>query len=94
MKAIKILKKIYKNNPDIRSQRNNIDINFTIHNFNEIKEAIIELKELENRSCSNCKYVYIDTLGFNYCENPISPLSSCIFALHPSFCCNKWENKQ
>ena len=47
MKAVKILKKIYKNNPDIRSQRNNIDINFTIHNFNEIKEAIKELEELE-----------------------------------------------
>ena len=57
-------------------------------------DLIEELEELENRSCSNCKYVYIDTLGFNYCENPISPLSSCIFALHPSFCCNKWENKQ
>ena len=49
MKAVKILKKIYKNNPDIRSQRNNIDINFTIHNFNEIKEAIKELEYLKER---------------------------------------------
>lgn len=54
MKATNILKKIYKNNPDIRVQRNNVDINFTIHNFNDISEAIKELEELENRSCSNC----------------------------------------
>ena len=59
----------------------------------ECDEAIKELEALENRSCEGCKYVYIDTLGFNYCENPISPLSSCIFALHPSFCCNKWKSK-
>ena len=54
MKATNILKKIYKNNPDIRVQRNNVDINFTIHNFNDISEAIKELEELENRSCIGC----------------------------------------
>ena len=84
MKAVKILKKIYKNNPDIRSQRNNIDINFTIHNFNEIKEAIKELEELENRSCNTCKsnscsikriLIREDEINSNY------------------FYCNDWENK-
>lgn len=49
MKAIKILKKIYKNNPDTRIQRNNVDVNFTIHDFNNINEAIKELEELQER---------------------------------------------
>lgn len=48
MKAVKILKKIYKNNPDIRVQKNNLDVNFTIHDFSNIKEAIKELKLLDN----------------------------------------------
>lgn len=90
MKAIKILKKIYKNNPDTRIQRNNVDVNFTIHDFNNINEAIKELEELENRNCSNCKYykqsshqIYktcflIKTNGFNLESNV-------------DFCCNKWE---
>ena len=44
-------------------------------------------------SCKNCKYVSIDTLGFIYCASPKSPLSSCLFAIHPNFSCNKWESK-
>ncbi len=57
MKAIKILKKIYKNNPDTRIQRNNVDVNFTIHDFNNINEAIKELEELQKE---------LDYYGVNY----------------------------
>ena len=49
MKALEILKKIYANNPDTRFQRNNIDINFTIHDFSNVNEAIKELEALENK---------------------------------------------
>lgn len=59
----------------------------------QTEEAIKELEELENRSCESCKYVIKDTLGYKYCNCAASPLSSCIFALHPDFCCNKWESK-
>ena len=58
MKALEILKKIYINNPDTRFQRNNIDINFTIHDFSNVNEAIKELEALENRSCEGCKNAY------------------------------------
>lgn len=56
MKALEILKRIYINNPDTRFQRNNIDINFTIHDFSNVNEAIKELEALENRSCEGCIY--------------------------------------
>lgn len=59
----------------------------------KIDEAIEELEALENRRCNNCKYVFSDTLGFIYCSSPKSPLSSCVFPIHPNFCCNKWEVK-
>lgn len=55
--------------------------------INEIKD------EFSNRSCENCKYVSIDTLGLIYCASSKSPLSSCLFAIHPNFSCNKWESK-
>lgn len=58
-----------------------------------LNEAIAELEALENRSCNNCKYVSIDTLGLIYCSSPKSPLSSCLFPIHPNFSCNKWEVK-
>ena len=67
MKALEILKKIYANNPDTRFQRNNIDINFTIHDFYKIKEAIKEIEALENRSCEGCIYV-----GKSNCINCLS----------------------
>ena len=35
-----ILLKILEKMPDTRSQRNNVDINFTIHDFYKIQEAI------------------------------------------------------
>lgn len=56
----------------------------------DINEAIEEIKELENRSCINCKHykqsshqIYktcflIKTNGFNLESNV-------------DFCCNKWE---
>ena len=39
-----ILLKILEKMPDTRSQRNNVDINFTIHDFYKIQEAIKNLK--------------------------------------------------
>ena len=60
----------------------------------ELDEAIEELEALNNRSCRNCKYVSIDTLGLIYCSSPKSPLSSCLFPIHPNFSCNKWEIKR
>ena len=57
MKALEILKRIYINNPDTRFQRNNIDINFTIHDFSNVNEAIKELEAFENDSCEGCIYV-------------------------------------
>ena len=71
MLALEILKRIYINNPDTRFQRNNIDINFTIHDFSNVNEAIKELKALENRSCDNCKNASFEIkfgeLEFNAC---------------------------
>ena len=67
MKALEILKRIYINNPDTRFQRNNIDINFTIHDFSNVNEAIKELEALENRSCEGCIYV-----GKSNCINCLS----------------------
>ena len=67
MKALEILKRIYINNPDTRFQRNNIDINFTIHDFSNVNEAIKELEALENRSCDSCIYV-----GKSNCINCLS----------------------
>ena len=41
--------------PDTRSQRNNVDINFTIHDFYKINEAIKEL-EKSKTVCNDCIY--------------------------------------
>ena len=62
-------------------------------NPKKLDEAIKELEELQSRSCNNCKYVSSDTLGLIYCSSPKSPLSSCLFPIHPNFSCNKWEVK-
>lgn len=78
MKSIKILKKIYKNNPDIRVQRNNLDVNFTIHDFSNIKKAIKELEELENRDCSTCsKNSYLDCPCWTYSDGKITDIKYC-----------------
>ena len=50
-----ILLKILEKMPDTRSQRNNVDINFTIHDFYKINEAIKEL-EKSKTVCNNCIY--------------------------------------
>jgi hypothetical protein len=83
VKALEILKRIYINNPDTRFQRNNIDINFTIHDFFNVNEAIAELEALENRSCDSCKYHLSD--NGNY---PLHPCCEC-----SRFFIDSWESK-
>ena len=83
MLALEILKRIYINNPDTRFQRNNIDINFTIHDFSNVNEAIKELEALENRSCEGCKYHLSD--NGNY---PLHPCGEC-----SRFYSDNWESK-
>ena len=96
MKALEILKRIYINNPDTRFQRNNIDINFTIHDFSNVNEAIKELETLENRSCDNCNFSNIDTYFTDYgkCEKGYGFLFNGRVEVIKDFCCNKWEAKK
>ena len=82
MKALEILKRIYINNPDTRFQRNNIDINFTIHDFSNVNEAIKELEALENKSCIGCIYHLSD--NGNY---PLHPCCEC-----SRFFIDSWES--
>ena len=58
-----------------------------------IHEAINELQELENRSCSNCKYLCNIT---KECEEIDCPCFGLIINIDDlcDFYCNKWENKQ
>lgn len=104
MKALEILKKIYINNPDTRFQRNNIDINFTIHDFSNVNEAIKELEALENRSCEGCKsfQFWSETkdisswdshwIDLGLCNNGVQ--SGCFNStVDKDFCCNGWESK-
>ena len=92
MLALEILKRIYINNPDTRFQRNNIDINFTIHDFSNVNEAIKELEALENRSCDSCKFIgYFSPHEILECQN-----ADCNFFgsdVDFSDSCNKWESK-
>ncbi|WP_323586050.1 hypothetical protein [Aliarcobacter butzleri] len=90
LEAIKILENL--KNSLIRNEGIlNLDVDYSY--VENIKKAIEELEALENRSCNNCKYVFSDTLGLIYCSSPKSPLSSCVFPIHPKFSCNKWEVK-
>ena len=92
MLALEILKKIYANNPDTRFQRNNIDINFTIHDFSNVNEAIKELEALENRSCDNCK----NALALHKDPNVSHSEFCCMIDSrynNKDFYCNKWESK-
>lgn len=52
----------------------------------DIEEAIKELEELQNRTCSNCKHKRID----KYTQGCMK------FAIWfgNDFCCNKWEVKK
>ena len=89
MKALEILKRIYINNPDTRFQRNNIDINFTIHDFSNVNEAIKELEALENRSCESCKHSEFDAVFQTFYSS-----SESIFCHQCSKnFTNKWESK-
>lgn len=85
MKALEILKRIYINNPDTRFQRNNIDINFTIHDFSNVNEAIKELEALENRSCDNCKNASFE-IKFGELE-----FNACFLVSNGNVC--KWKSK-
>ena len=91
VKALEILKRIYINKPDTRYQRNNIDINFTIHDFFNVNEAIKELEALENRSCDNCINLSVNTTGFcmyyGICNGDFEEDMKNVFY------CNKWESK-
>ena len=97
MLALEILKKIYANNPDTRSQRNNIDINFTIHDFSNVNEAIKELETLENRSCNSCKYSYDIFESFKKEEDKnqdfICTLLKVDKVFKKDFYCSGWESK-
>ena len=72
MKALEIL----KNNENA--------IKFVEPNY--LNNAIKELKEMQNRSCGNCKYFTSspNTNKYDCCEKGIADTSI-------SFCCNKWE---
>lgn len=92
MKALEILKRIYINNPDTRFQRNNIDINFTIHDFSNVNEAIKELEALENRSCEGCKYAKLAK------DSSMKEIPNNISTCYHDFKCeryytDKWESK-
>lgn len=54
-KAITIFKRLLKYMPDTRKQKNNVDINFTIHDFYSLTDAIKEL-EKSKIVCSDCIY--------------------------------------
>lgn len=57
-----------------------------------LKEAIKELQELENRSCSNCKYIKQYNEEVWECKKEVRTLYHTNYIEH-DFCCNKWENK-
>jgi len=49
--------------------------------------------DFEDKICDNCKYIKKDKYNLRYCCCPTSPLSSTNQALHPTFGCNRWEQK-
>ena len=82
MKAIEIL--------------NNINVWGDVTEVEEqINEAIKELEELENRSCSNCKYNKEQDIFMIFCDRVMCEDGSKMmwhsFIKH--FGCKKWENK-
>lgn len=54
----------------------------------QINEAIIEIEELENRSCKSCKYCYddCDEDGEWYCEERFKHIEL-------DFRCSRWKAK-
>ena len=68
----------------------------------DIEEAIKELEELQNRSCSSCRYFieldnHPDKDG--YCDNrnigtySLEDEDGIALDVNKNFCCNKWEGK-
>lgn len=92
LKALEILRRELQNNYEKRPFVIKTEL-YHKERIEDFHEAIDELEALQNRSCNNCKYVSIDTFGLIYCSSPKSPLSSCLFPIHPNFSCNKWEVK-
>ena len=80
MKALEIL-----NNDNIFDERYLSENNRYLKD--DIREAIKELEEMQNRTCENCKYFTSspNTNKYDCCEKGISDTSI-------SFCCNKWES--
>ena len=61
----------------------------------QIDEAIKELEDLENRSCSNCKHYKIyPTTKEMFCNNEKTKIGFRQCDTEKDFCCNRWENKQ
>ena len=69
----------------------------------DIEEAIKELEELQNRSCSSCRYFieldnHPDKDG--YCDNrnigtySLEDEDGIALDVNKNFCCNKWEVKK
>ena len=61
---------------------------------NLLDEAIKELEELENRSCSNCKhYKFYPTTKEMFCNNEKTKIGFRQCDTEKDFCCNKWKSK-
>ena len=91
MKALEILKYTY--NAIDQLGIGHISTEYTEEDFLFLYEAIKELEELENRSCSNCKH----SLYLHNTKNIINSELVCKIDSrynHKDFCCNRWENKQ
>ena len=54
----------------------------------ELTQVIVELEDLQSRSCENCKYWKTSQLdGNSICKKLFN------FRSYFDFCCNKWESK-
>lgn len=54
-----------------------------------IYEAIVELEELQNRKCNNCKYATLDSARY-------LPIHKCLMGCNKvnyNFSCSEWEQK-
>ncbi len=80
MKAIKILKAFTN------------AIFMTKEDILKVEEAIVELKELQNRSCNNCKNIKKYNKTEWECKKSVKTNYFSNYIEH-SFCCNKWESK-
>lgn len=56
-----------------------------------VNEAIKELEELENRSCSNCKHYDLMFVGYDEPQELGCINTGILFA--NNFCCKLWEKK-